>query len=344
MRLSQYIYKTAEERFIPISCQWEITRKCNLVCQHCYAEPLKRDELTLERQLEIVDEIWQLGTFSIAFTGGDPFTLPYLFQIIEKIRRRRMEVSILTNGNLIDEQKAKVLAVLGVSSISLSIYGSNPDIHDFVTMIKGSFEKTINSAILCRKFGLNVRLKFIIMKHNLNDIDNMIKMAQGLDFKYSMDFTITPKDDGDTKPLQFMIDKDNYRKVYEKVYDSNQLIKYRKNIEKMNGKRDFRCQAGITYFFINAYGDVFPCVEFQVVCGNLNTDSLKDIWTRASFLLKLRNIKPDDLTECNLCRWKFFCGRCYGLALRFDKNPFGKSTVNCKKAEILSDMISEITV
>lgn len=88
------------------SIYWEITEVCNLNCVHCYnaSGTNKRFYISNDKAIEIVDGISKLNYESIALSGGEPLTHPYLDTIIDAILAKGIKVSIITNGTLIDQK------------------------------------------------------------------------------------------------------------------------------------------------------------------------------------------------------------------------------------------------
>ncbi|MGD0515418.1 MAG: radical SAM protein [Terriglobales bacterium] len=86
-----------------------------------------------------------------------------------------------------------------------------------------------------------------------------------------------------------------------------------------------------TLDYISPYGDVFPCVQFPLPCGNLRRQRFADIWKNSSQLKEVRSIRARDLPTCSTCAHVGTCTRCPGLAY-MEGNMRGPSTADCEKS------------
>jgi radical SAM protein with 4Fe4S-binding SPASM domain len=148
---------TTPQRFrAPVSVVWSLSYQCNLRCMHCYqnAGQPSTDELTIDEQLDIVDQIARIGVSLVVLSGGEPLANPNLSRLIQRIRAHKMAVSIDSNGVLLDAENVRCLKELGVTSIELSLDSVNPEVHDRFRGLEGAFKKTLNAVELCAGAGL----------------------------------------------------------------------------------------------------------------------------------------------------------------------------------------------
>ena len=122
----------------PMHAQWEITFKCNHLCDFCYNSPTGQKELTTEEILEGIDKIADFGLLYLTLTGGEPMVRSDFWTICKKAREREFAIRIYTNGFLIDEQRAAKLKEFDPFEIEISIHGARPETHDKLTGIPGS--------------------------------------------------------------------------------------------------------------------------------------------------------------------------------------------------------------
>ena len=148
---------------------FELTKRCNLGCYHCYVVK-REDELPTSRWLELVDEVADAGCLSVTLTGGEVCLREDWLTIARAVRRARMVVSIFTNGTLLDEDALDALAQLTPAIVSLSLYGSDADTHDAVTMVRGSFERTMRSLRGLRDRGVRCRVSTVLMKETFSSL------------------------------------------------------------------------------------------------------------------------------------------------------------------------------
>ncbi|MCP4678097.1 MAG: radical SAM protein, partial [Deltaproteobacteria bacterium] len=118
---------------IPLVCFWEITDACNLRCIHCEANAGERtkDELTTEEALSLVDELAESGCKNVMLTGGEPLVRRDWPLISERLSDNGIEVTIITNGLLVDEKIVERMCESRVVGVSVSLDG-NKEVHDTI--------------------------------------------------------------------------------------------------------------------------------------------------------------------------------------------------------------------
>src|SRR3972149_5013423 len=195
LSIAEEIQRTAFKECIPISVTLEITLRCNIRCLHCYnfdrSEPHSnanyKQELTQEEIYHIIDEVRDAGCLYLAFTGGEALLHPHLHDFIKYARKKRLAVTVKTNGTLFSEAAVKELIDVGASSTEISLYGGTSATHDNFVCANGSFDRTIAGAKTAKELGMNVRIHFCLVKSNVNEVAEMIALADGLGISYSID-------------------------------------------------------------------------------------------------------------------------------------------------------------
>lgn len=84
---------------------------------------------------------------------------------------------------------------------------------------------------------------------------------------------------------------------------------------------------------IQSNGEINPCVRFFYSLGNVNNDSIMEVWNDSQDLLTFQNIKWGDLTKCADCRLSLYCKRCPGVAFMEKADIYSKSRMYCNLAE-----------
>ncbi len=134
----------ALELGVPLSVQIDLTYRCNERCVHCYVDHIDHGELGFDEVTGLLDQLAGAGTFFLVLSGGEIFLRRDLFAILEHARHRRFSTTIKTNAVLIDEEPAGRVAQAGVASVHVSLYSHRAAVHDAVTRLPGSFERTMN--------------------------------------------------------------------------------------------------------------------------------------------------------------------------------------------------------
>jgi MoaA/NifB/PqqE/SkfB family radical SAM enzyme len=129
------------------------------------------------------------------------------FEILEYARERTFCIKLKTNGVLIRQKEAEQIRALGVESVQISIYSHRPEIHDAITEVPGSLQRSIHAIRLLREQGIHVDMANVLMTHNARDYDGVKALAAELGAQFLIDPTITPMMDGDRSILKLNVDE-----------------------------------------------------------------------------------------------------------------------------------------
>ncbi len=164
---------------------WNITRRCNLQCVHCYNDsgPDKTcNDVSTSKAKEVIDDLAAFGVPSILFSGGEPLIRRDLFELIGHAVGKGLRAVISTNGTLIAEDKAKEIKRLGVSYVGISLDGIGP-INDKFRGVSGAFERAVRGIRNCQNAGVRVGLRLTLTKRNVQDIEGLFGFfeAEGIE-------------------------------------------------------------------------------------------------------------------------------------------------------------------
>ena len=157
---------------------WNITRRCNLSCVHCYSQSENRDyqgELTTDQGLALLDDLARFGVPVVLFSGGEPLLRNDLCVLIEHARSLGLRTVISTNGTLIDKAQAERFAQIGLSYIGISLDGMQ-ETNDKFRGRQGAFDAALTAIRHCQKAGVKVGLRFTINRRNVADIPDIFKL------------------------------------------------------------------------------------------------------------------------------------------------------------------------
>jgi MoaA/NifB/PqqE/SkfB family radical SAM enzyme len=129
----------------PIHPVWETTNACNLKCEQCHAssgKPLP-NELDTEEGKKLLDEMAVIDEFRmLALGGGEPLLRPDIFELVAYAIDLGFEITIATNGTLLTPEMARKFKKLGGANIAIGLNANDKAIHEKITRVSGSFEKT----------------------------------------------------------------------------------------------------------------------------------------------------------------------------------------------------------
>ncbi|HXY03863.1 MAG TPA: radical SAM protein [Terriglobales bacterium] len=318
---------------IPLSVHLDLTYRCNERCIHCYLDHDDHGEMTTSEIKGLLTQLADAGVFFLTLSGGEVLMRRDFFEIVEHARRLLFNVKVKTNGVMIRVAEAKRLREMAVEQIQISVYSHHAEVHDAITKLPGSYKRTIEAIHFLKAQGLKVVIANVLMVANAGDYAGVMALARELDVPYTMDPTITPKMDGDTSILNLRIDGTELQQVFHDrslVGDVDEFCAPPPPAgdDIMDG---YPCSAGHTACYISPYGDVFPCVQFPLPCGNVRKQEFLEIWQNSQQLREVRSIRARDLTVCSSCAHVGTCTRCPGLAY-MEGNMRGPSTADCQKS------------
>jgi len=337
----------------PLNVHFDLTYRCNERCIHCYLDHEDHGELTTAEILHVLEELAAAGVLTLTFSGGEIFLRPDLFEILAAARRLHFDISLKTNALLVTAERAARLRELGVRSIQISVYSSDPAVHDAITKVPGSLARTVAAVPLLVAQGLKVQLACPLMQQNLLAYRGVMALAGKLGVPYSFDPTITPMMDGSGGPLTHRVSTAALLPVLQDPVLSacHPRPAARADVALPSGKpvpalasavssglesfsyEDIPCSAGHNSCYISPYGDVLPCVQLPQTAGNLRHQRFGDIWYRAASLEELRSARDSELPVCGGCEIRSYCERCPGLALMEGGDVLGAYERACEMAE-----------
>lgn len=159
---------------------WNVTRRCNLKCVHCYAQATtegRPDELSTEEGMALIEDLAAFGAPVMLFSGGEPLMRPDLLDLIKKAVSLGMRAVISTNGTLITKKKAAELKDLGLSYVGISLDGLE-EVNDHFRKVDGAFKQALAGVRNCREVGLKVGLRFTINKRNTEEVPKIFDLME----------------------------------------------------------------------------------------------------------------------------------------------------------------------
>ena len=166
MSLMSEVGQKAFNLGVPIAVHLDVTYRCNERCVHCYLDHDDHGEMTTAEIKGVLDQLAEAGVFFLTFSGGEVFLRRDFFELVEHARRLMFNVKIKTNAVMIHEAEARRLRELGVDTIQISVYSHRAEVHDAITKLPHSFERTINAIRFLREQGLRVTIANVLMTAN----------------------------------------------------------------------------------------------------------------------------------------------------------------------------------
>ena len=246
------------ERF-PVSCQWEITCRCNLRCVMCYTDCFNRpefvrQELTTQEILRIMDELAEAGTIELCLTGGEPMARTDFFDIYEHAVRSGFLVTVFTNGTLITETYADRFATLPPHRIEISLHGATKETFERITQGRGSHDRCLNAVKLLLARNIPLVLKTTAMTLNQDEVLAIKRYVNSLGpVGYKLGEEMRPELDGGCGPFHYALTKQ------ELTVLNRQDDELWAESCKQQSEGPGPCRSGMQRFHIDAYGRLQLC-------------------------------------------------------------------------------------
>ena len=162
---------------------WNMTKRCNLKCVHCYAQAVPvdgADDISTEQAKTMIDDLAAYGAPVMLFSGGEPLVRKDLVELASHATSKGMRAVISTNGTLITKEKARELKGVGLSYVGISLDGME-EVHDRFRGVPGAFRKALEGVANCQAEGLKVGLRFTINKRNVGEIPGIFRLLADLE-------------------------------------------------------------------------------------------------------------------------------------------------------------------
>jgi 12,18-didecarboxysiroheme deacetylase len=162
---------------------WNVTRRCNLRCVHCYAHAKEEagvDELTTEQGRVLLDDLAAFGVPVVLFSGGEPLARRDLPELAAYAVGKGMRAVISTNGTLITAAVARTLKDIGLSYVGISLDGMQ-EVNDRFRAVPGAFRAALDGIRNCQAAGIKVGLRFTINRFNVQEIPGIFDLIEQMD-------------------------------------------------------------------------------------------------------------------------------------------------------------------
>jgi radical SAM protein with 4Fe4S-binding SPASM domain len=333
----------AYQQFVPLFATIELTLRCNLRCKHCYNfdrdRPLDPDqvarELTPPEIIQLIDDLATAGGLEISFSGGEALLHPHLEDFVRHARKHLFAVRIKSNGMLMQATRAERLAEAGVYAVDISLYGASALTHERLTAKVGSFDLTLAGIKAARDAGMRVSTSFCITRGNVDEIPEMIKLAEELGVTYTLDPQLTARYDGTTSSLDHRVDAATLEALYRGP------LREHLGGPACKPDRDMSCSCAQAVVGISATGEVYPCIGAPMPSGNLRDASFGEIWRESPVLNKIRGLTMEDYPTCHSCADRPFCRRSNGVVFVNTGDYTALDEWTCMEANVLHQIHTE---
>lgn len=294
----------------------EITSKCNERCIHCYI-PHENKINNIDPTLfyDILQQCKNMNLLHLTLSGGEPMLHKNFCDFIRKCREYDFSVNILSNLTLLNDNILEEMKANPLLGIQVSLYSMNPKIHDEITQVKGSLEKTKSAILKLIENDIPLQISCPIMKQNKDCYDDVVKWAENHKIQVGDDYVIIAKYDHTINNLNCRLSINEVKDLIcsKAANNANYLEQLEVEAEKKKHIEpgDFVCNVCNSSICIAENGNVYPCAGWQdYIVGNVKEVSLNDIWDNSKKVQYLRNLRRHDFPKCIHCSDKEYCTMC----------------------------------
>lgn len=297
------LVRKAEAAGTPISGAFDLTWRCCFHCPHCYAGPARerRGELTTAEAQNLIDQMAAAGCLDLLFSGGDPLLRRDFDRIYRHARECGMFLKLFTNGALVSERIADLLADYAPDYVEVSLYAATDATATRITGDPQGLRRTLRGIDRLRRRGVRVRLKSVLMTANRAEFPAIEALAASLGLPFRMDVAILPRLNGDAAPPALRVPPEEAVRIeFSNPARRQKWARYLEQACKMpptNAR--YTCKAGRTDFHLDPYGKLRPCVMFPGGGFDARTLSFAEAWRQVSALVKKATISVD--LSCRSC-------------------------------------------
>jgi radical SAM protein with 4Fe4S-binding SPASM domain len=322
----------------PNLISWNLTRRCNLACGHCYLDAFQRksdcgDELALAEAVRVVEEIAELAPGAmLVLTGGEPLLRRDLDDIVAEAAAAGLMPVIGSNGILLDAARAQRLRQAGAVGVGISLDSVTPEFHDRLRGQAGAWAGAWAGARAgmqaAKAAGLGVLMQTTLFEENRQELAGFADLAADLGAMALNFFFLVCTGRGvtqtDLSPAAY---EESLREILAlqaarpKLMLRARCAPYARRMlglhagEVADGYAEWSsaCLAGRSYLRIGPKGEVTPCPYIPESAGSVRWQPLREIWETGSDFVRLRHELPGG--RCGSCDYRVSCGGCRARAL-----------------------------
>ncbi len=159
---------------------WNLIRRCNLTCKHCYSISADKDfpgELSTAEVFTVMDDLKRFRVPVLILSGGEPLLRPDIFEIAHRAKEMGFYVGLSSNGTLIDESNIERIVAVGFDYVGVSLDGIQ-ETHDKFRRMVGAFDASMRGIRLCKARGIKVGIRFTLTQDNAHDLPGLLDLME----------------------------------------------------------------------------------------------------------------------------------------------------------------------
>jgi len=320
---------------------WNLTRRCNLKCRHCYTVSADVDfpgELSPEQAMQTLEDLGRFRIPALILSGGEPLDRKDMFDIATRARKLVRVLALSSNGTKIHGEMADRVAGIGFDYVGISIDGIGAT-NDWFRGVDGAFADALRGVRECKKRGIRVGLRFTLTEANHQHLPELIKLCddEGVDKFYLSHLVYAGRGDKNRgedaahtrtrKALDLLMerawtaasggayldivtgnndaDAGYFLRWVADNFSADQVAHVRAHLAAWGGN-----SSGLGVANIDNLGRVHPDTYWSdYTIGNVKTQPFSQLWTGGDKMLDLLRTRPRPLKgRCGICNLRDVCG------------------------------------
>ncbi len=337
-----------------ISVMFELTYRCSEKCIHCYNIGATRndeevshrgdlEEMTFDDYKRIIDELDQLGVTKVVLSGGDPFSNKYAWEIIEYLYQKEIAFGVYTNGLSIVNHVDRLMSYHPML-VGVSIYSADADVHDYITRVPGSWQKSMRVVEQLSRLGAVIEMKCCVMRPNIKGYRKVADLAKQYGAVIQYEINVTDSVDGDKcaskylrltpEQLKVVLRDDNV-----KLYVGPEAPNYGAVTRPIDSNP---CGAGDGMYCITPDGILIACCALHLEFGNLKKQTIQEILNHSEKLKWWQHLTLREYEGCGDYEYCAYCNLCPGMNMSEHGTPTKPAETNCELAKVRWEVAHEM--
>ncbi len=320
---------------------WNVTRRCNLTCKHCYALAVDKEfpgELTTDEAYGVLDDLKAFRVPAVILSGGEPLLRGDIHDLARRAKSLGLYCALSTNATLIDAHTVAKIMDVGYDYIGISIDGT-AQTHDRFRRLEGAYAASMAALELCVERDLKVGLRFTMTQDNAHELDRVLDLldTHNVDRFYFSHLNYAGRGNHNRKDDAFFaMTREAMDKLFQRCWDSLQTAHPKEFVTGNNDadgvyflqwvEKHFPQQAahmrrkliqwggnasGVNVANIDNLGRVHPdTMWWHKTLGNVRERSFSEIWSDVSDpLMAGLKARPRAVKgRCGACAHFAICG------------------------------------
>lgn len=356
--LERMMVNKATQNHIPLTGNFELLPMCNMSCEMCFLR-LSAEEtrqrgglLSIEEWLSIAKEMLAEGTLFLLLTGGEPFLYPDFISLYKELRKMGFIITINTNGTLLDETLADVLAKDKPRRVNITLYGTDDEMYRKICKNPHGYSQTIRAIRLLKERGIDTKLNVTLVPENVHCLKRFHEIAEEYNLPIDVNPYVVPAcrerstpflDSARLSPyaaanayvdmLEFQMKEHAIEHMQNQL---KRLADYKKEDKTIYCEK-MSCRAGRSSAWISWTGELIPCAFLNKPGYPVLNTGFSTAWK--NILPEVDNIYLPP--ECSSCEFRCLCPICASFSAADAGSTTSKPEYMCLYTKHLATIMKE---